>query len=903
MHHIFKNKPSILVIAFALLFVFSCSTKKNTIVSRAYHNVTSHYNGFFNAREKVKEGQKTLAASVEDRYDRLLTIFKYGDEGKAKAIFPDMDEAIKKTSIVIQRHSMFIGGKERTKWIPYNYLVLGKAQFLKHDYWSSIETFQYIGSTYKDKKHRNARYEAFIYLIQSYMELGKMADAEYLIDFLKNEKDFPKKLNPLFYATVANFHIQKKEYKQSSEWLSKAVKTTKVRDERIRYSYILAQLYQKLDSTEKAFELYARIIKMNPEYEMLFNARINRARSFDVNSANAAEVKEELQKMLKDEKNIDYKDQIYYALAGIAQKENDVPLAADYLKQSIAASTTNVNQKGLSYLELGEINFKKPDYYAAQIYYDSAAAFIATDYPDYALVQNKKNNLGRLIKNLTTIAEQDSLLALANMSPAEQQAKIDAVIKAEEDEAARLKKLEEEQKELEEQSKNELEGSGQQQQFSNFGSQQSNQNNSGAGSGGQWYFYNQSALSFGFTEFTKKWGNRKLEDNWRRVNKQTELVINDGGGDGGNNQEYTDSLELAQAALNDSISKLDAEKRKTAYLEKIPDTQAEKDECNTKILEAYYNAGIIYKEQLENPKESALTFEQMLKRYPDNKYKLAAWYNLYRCYLAAEEKEKADYYKNLILTQYPESEYANIITNPNYFKDAQRKTAIAQVFYENTYRAYLNGQYQDVIERKSAADSLFPPSNLTPKFTFLKALAVGRTQPVTNFETALNNVIATYPKDSVSVLAKAILDKMKGGAVSNVSESGTPPAAGQPKGMFTYQPDTVQMVMLLFPKSNSTTELKNRLSDFNRTFYSTAKLNISDLIFDKDYSFILIKDFKTSREAKQYVANLSTDENVFINMQKTAFNIFALTQPNFAILIQTKDIQKYLEFYGGNYVD
>ena len=91
---------------------------------------------------------------------------------------------------------------------------------------------------------------------------------------------------------------------------------------------------------------------------------------------------------------------------------------------------------------------------------------------------------------------------------------------------------------------------------------------------------------------------------------------------------------------------------------------------------------------------------------------------MYRCYLAAEEKEKADYYKDLILTQFPDSEYARIITNPNYFKDAQRKTAIAQVFYENTYKAYVNGQYLDVIERKSAADSLFPPSNLTPKFNF-----------------------------------------------------------------------------------------------------------------------------------------------------------------------------------------
>jgi tetratricopeptide (TPR) repeat protein len=894
-----KNKILLPAIILSLLVFVSCSVKKNTIVSRAYHNVTAHYNGFFNARERVKEGKKTLAAAHEDRYDRLLSVFKYGDEGKAKTIFPDMDEAIKKTSIVIQRHSMFINGKERCKWIPANYLVLGKAQFLKHDYWSSIETFQYVGSTYKDKKHRSVRYEAFIYLIQSYMELGKMADAEYLIDFLKNEKDFTKKLNPLFYATVSNFYIQKKEYKQSSEWLAKAVATTKKRDDKIRYSYILAQLYQKLDSSEKAFNLYARIIKMNPEYEMLFNARINRARSFDVNSSNAAEVKEELMKMLKDEKNIDYKDQIYYALAGVAQKENDTPLAVDYLKQSVATSTTNVNQKGLSYLELGEISFKKPDYYAAQIFYDSAAAFIATDYPDYTLIQNKKNNLGRLIKNLTIIAEQDSLLALGNMSASQQQAKIDAVIKAEEDEAARLKKLEDEQKLLEEQQKNELEGAGQQ-PFSSLGSQ-NNQTQSNSG-GGAWYFYNQSAMSFGFTEFVKKWGNRKAEDNWRRVNKQSELLTTENGD--GSETETNDSLELAQNALNDSIKALDSEKRKTAYLEKIPDTQAEKDECNTKILEAYYNAGIIYKEQLENPKEAAATFEALLKRYPENKYKLAAWYNLYRCYLAAEEKEKADYYKNLILTQFPDSEYARIITNPNYYKDAQRKTAIAQVFYENTYKAYVNGQYQDVIERKSAADSLFPPSNLTPKFNFLKALSIGKTQPLPNFEAALKNIIAVYPKDSVSILAKAILDKMSGQQVpASGSESAEPIGkTEQPQGMFTFNPDTAQMVMLLFPTTTTDqNELKNRLSDFNRTFYGTSSLNTTALVFDKDNSYLLIKDFKNANDAKQYITNINGDEDAFSGMQTSGFNLFALTQPNFVKLIQTKDLRKYLEFYGENY--
>jgi hypothetical protein len=116
--------------------------------------------------------------------------------------------------------------------------------------------------------------------------------------------------------------------------------------------------------------------------------------------------------------------------------------------------------------------------------------------------------------------------------------------------------------------------------------------------------------------------------------------------------------------------------------------------------------------------------------------------------------------KNLILDKYPDSEYARIITNPNYFKDAIRRTAIAQVFYENTYRAYVNRQYNDVIQRKAEADSMFAPSNLSPKFSFLKSMAVGKTQPLPTFVASLNQFILDYPKDSLNALAKDILDKI-----------------------------------------------------------------------------------------------------------------------------------------------
>ncbi|MBS1763816.1 MAG: hypothetical protein JSS90_02485 [Bacteroidetes bacterium] len=888
------TRIKIVLVITPLLFLISCSTKKNTVVNRAYHNLTAHYNGYFNARERVKEGAKTLAASHTDHYDRILDIFKYGTDDKAKAIYPDMDAAIKKSSIVIQRHSMLIDGKERCRWIPDNYLLIGKAQFYKHDFWTALETFQYVASTYKDNpKH----YEGLIWLMQTQMQLGKMSDAEYLLDYLKSEKKLPSYYKALFNAVAADFYLKKDNYPKAIEQLKTAVAFTKVRADKIRYTYILAQLYQKTDSNEKAFALYHQVIKMNPDYEMTFNARINRARSFDVNSSDAAKVKNELLKMLKDEKNKEYLDQVYYALSGVAMREKDTTQAFKYLKESVAASTSNTNQKGISYLEMGEISYRKTDFRQAQLYYDSAATNIASDYPDYALIQNKKNNLSRLVKNLNIISRGDSLLALSALPESEQHNRVDGIVNAEDQEAQRLKEEEaaKKAKEQEEQSN---------QQFSQFQNQPNREGVTGSTTGSSWYFYNPSAISFGFSEFTKKWGNRKLEDNWRRSSKESMAAF--GSAEEEEAKARADSLEAAEKAMADSIRQLNSEARKKVYFDNIPKTTAQKDETNAQILEAYYNAGIIYKEALLQPKPAADDLEEMMKRYPDNKYILPAYYNLYRCYLAIPDSNKADYYKNIILTKYEDSEYARIISNPNYFKDAQRKTAIMQVFYENTYRAFLNRQYTDVIERKSAADSLFPGGSLSPKFAYLKALAIGYTKPRPEFETALKAVVTSYPRDSVSILAKAILAKMSNPTASDSlwnAENATLPSSNKPitPSIYSFMPDVSHNVVIIFSAEHPyTNQLKGRLNLFNQRNYGANKLNISNLTIDGNV-YVMVRSFPNHTQSSEYIKGLNSDPSIFEGMDKNVFTLFPITEQNFNKFVTDKDISKYLDFYRVNY--
>lgn len=445
------KRVSLLALAlacFLLWAVSSCSTRKNNILSREYHKTLAHYNGYFNAREKVKEGAKMLYTGQADRYDRILPVFKYGDKNTAKPVFPLMDEAIKKVSLVIQRHSMEFNSVERNRWIPRSYLIIGLAQFYKHETWTAIESFQFVAAQYR---YDPVKYEALIGLTQCYLELGKTPDAEFLLATLRDDPKMPVKLKPLFNAVYADYYFQAKDLEKAAERLEMAAAGTKKRQQRARYHFILGQVYQKQGELNKAVERYNLVIKATPPYEMAFNAQINRAICIDVNSPDGKDIRKVLSKMLKDEKNTEYHDQIYYALAEVALKEKNEPEAIEFLKKSTASSVSNDNQKALSYLKMADIYFKHPEYVIAQSYYDSTITFLTKDHPDYETIANIHEHLTKLIQNLKIIQHEDSLQALAMKPLAERERIVDEMIAKESEEKLKaLQEKKDKEKELQE---------------------------------------------------------------------------------------------------------------------------------------------------------------------------------------------------------------------------------------------------------------------------------------------------------------------------------------------------------------------------------------------------------------------------------------------------------------------
>jgi tetratricopeptide (TPR) repeat protein len=870
---------SFVTILFCLLFAVSCSTKKNTFVSRTFHDLAAHYNGFFNGRELVKASAKSLYAMQKDQYEKTLPIFKIGTDAQAKSVYPDMDEAIKKFSIAIQRNSMNIKGKEYCDWIDDNYLWIGKAQFYKHDFWAASETFQFVATEYKNSP---IRYEAMIWLTKVYLQLGKTVDAEYLIDYLNNEPKMPREYFGLFYAVAADFSLQQNDEPNAILMLEKASIYEAKRDIRIRYLFILGQLYQRNGESAKAYQTYGKVISMNPPYEMAFNAKINRARNFDAENSNSASVKKQLLKMSKDIKNEEYLDQVYYALAGVSAKENDEPAEISYLNKSIRASVSNANQKALSYLDLGEIYFSKKDFIYAQAYYDSCLQNLTKDYPDYLAIADKKNGLTRLVENLKIILKQDSIQRISSMSAADREKFIDDLILAENEAKAKAKAEEALNKEKlgeEEESKNQA-------LFDESSVRNRPQSQT---AGGAWYFYNQATVSFGFNEFLKKWGDRKLEDNWRRKNKQSSAA-------GIEEPEEEEGPDLT--AYNDSIAKLDDAKRKEVYMKSAVLADTAIVASNDKIIDAYYNIGIIYREQLKEYRLSVTAFETLNQRFPANKYLLPTYYNLYVTYKLLKDKEKADFYKDILLNEYPESEFAKQIINPNYWRETQKKTEILEVFYENTYKAYLNKQYASVIQRKETADELYPKNKLVPKFDYLKTLSIGKTKPLSQFEAALKNIVNSYPNDSVSYAAQNILDY--------INKQNKPAVAPQPvvaaEPDFVYNADTVHNFLLVFENKTINAEtIKNNVSTFNTTYFSLKDLIISNAFLTSDKQYVIVKSFANATEALTYYDAFESDEEVLKGVDTNKIDILLITPANFTKLAIKKDLAGYKKFFDENY--
>lgn len=855
-----------------MIFFGSCSTKKNTFTRRLYHNITSRYNGYFNGNEALKEGVTALETATKDDYSKILNIYRLGTAVDAEGQNANFDKAFTKASTVIQKHSIFIKRKEYVKWIPEAYLLIGKSYFYKQEYKLAAEAFDYIIKQYSNWP---IKYNAMLWLVRCYNEQGKYSKAESTLALLENKIDkklVPKSVIKQYPVVYADYHMKQKNYEQSIEYFVSAIDLNKKKTLNVRLRFILAQIYQQSGNIAGATKLYDKVIRMNPAYEMAFNAKINKAICFDASTSDSKVLKKLLNKMARETKNKDYLDQIYYALAEICMKEQDTACAIDNYKLSAIKSVSNTNQKATSYLKLAKIYYSMPEYELSQAYYDSCMTVLPEDYPDYAKIKELSEILSNLVYNIKIVERQDSLQKLSKMTAEERNRIIDDIITS---------VIKEEQKKQEEEYLKQQ----------NINSATSNTLTTSSTS---WYFYNPTTVNFGKTEFIKKWGSRKLEDLWRLSNKQAEDPF-------GTGTDVSDTATKDTAAV--VASKL---KDKSYYLNDIPFTAEAIAESDEEIVAALFNIGQIYQSSLFDYPRAIETYEELITRFPAKEdYIIKTYYQLYLLYDLLGDATKKEYYKNLVCTKGPQSDFCNLIKDPNFKTLTAEKKNQSAILYDETYSVFLISEWDSVFAKSTRGLALYSnDTTLAPKFSYLKAVAQGKRKDTTGMLASLQFIIDNYPNSPVAPKAQSLFDFATGKTVSISTTAVDTTTTSASNSSYKMDEDAIHfyvMVVSLTDKTIKVADIKNAISDYNTTNYSASKLTVSNIFLDNTKQVITVTNFDNKKKALLYYSAIKTDDTIFGKLKPSDYTQFVISVDNYPIMYKKKDVDNYYQYFLDNY--
>jgi tetratricopeptide (TPR) repeat protein len=848
------NLVRLLVLPLVLMVVAGCAPNQSSFTSDIYHNVTAHYNGYFYAAENIKSVEQVILKSLDDDHNQLLRLFPKIDTTLANSYEQETEEAIKMASISIQRHP-------NSKWVHKNYILVGLARLYAGDFQNAIQTFKFVNTKSKEP---DLRHQALIHLMRTFTEQGEFSKSEETADFLAKEKLNKLNAKNLFLEKAYMYQSQS-NYDKMVQNLTLADSLLTTTDRKSRIYFIVGQVYQKLGFGAEAFDYYKKCLASNPEYEIDFYARLNMAQVARVDDQqNAKSIRKQFMQMLKDEKNLEFKDKIYYEIGEFELKLGNLSPAIDNYKASLRAGT-NKRIKGNGYLRLGQIYYDSMRKYdLAKAYYDSAVTELPSDTEGLENIKKRQNILVDFVIYTGTIKLQDSLLALALLDTAILHQRLDSATKA----AEKLALAKKPKKKI------------------------STDNSGGTGPGGtfygnettttsDWYFGNLSAVSIGQTEFQRIWGNIRLEDNWRRSIKSS-------------NAPSDVSTVAAITATQSTDKEVAPEKKQSLFSQlyaQLPVTPEQKLAAHVQIEESYFKLGDLYYFRLQEKKNATETYKILLKRYPESKFRPEV---LYKLYLAAKEESAPEsaLYKSELIEKYPTSTFAKLAINPNYLLEATATAEKQKILYKNAYSEFLSGQLVSASRAINEAVQLGETS-FVPQLELLKILITGKTEDITRYQYELTEFMRRYPDDSLKNYAGSLLEASK--TFIQRSE--------RAKGIrFVRGPEQPHQVVIAHRKEDKlSTSLTTTLERLNSKEYNNQKLVVSNLAFTDELTLTFVLDFQKLKEAEQYLKQVQSrllESEDFINYK---FNIFVITQENFGTLYRTKALDEYLAFYERNY--
>jgi tetratricopeptide (TPR) repeat protein len=691
--------------------------------------MNTKFNVLYNGNKAFEDAKKQLDDTYEDNYWERLPIepLKIEDKipmpGQSQTKSPvsqGFEKAEEKAVKAVQKHSMIIDDLERNNQIDDSYFLLGRARYYMQRFVPAVEAF-----TYAIEKYPNADlyYDLKIWKAKSNIRLQNERLAIETLNNIIRQVELPEETIEKAHTALAMAYTQLDSTQHVIDQLKLATYYFKDPAQSSRNMFILGQIYreeQKIDSSNMAFESLLYLKKVPHKYKI--HAQIERAKNYTDKDSTQAIIFA-LRDLAEDHENKPYFDELYYQAGLIALQQGDSVKANEFFVESIKNNTKKPYQKSLTYEQIGNLYFNNADYITAGAYYDSVLQITSIDQNSKRIrkIIRKNASLEEVIHYENILRTNDSILTLATMDPVDQKRFF-------EDYVTHLKEADEQKKIMDEQQQLTTGNN----DINNVGSKQ----NAGEG---KFYFYNVQIVGFGMQEFRRKFGNRSMQDNWIFSGQQS----------GGTGKKPEKETEIADDTQKYNID---------FYLSSIPKEQSQIDSIAVIRNNAYYNLGLLYKEQFKDYEIAARNFEKYLNANPNPNLVLPVKYHLFRCY-ENFNPELSNKYREDIVNNYPDSRYTQIISNPEFIAKNNFQEDSPEYIYKNAFVCYKEGDYDYALFSLNEIKH-HEGSDIEPKVDLLKAFIAIKKGNAESGKKMLNDIIINFPNSEESKLAEKAIEKL-----------------------------------------------------------------------------------------------------------------------------------------------
>ena len=769
-----KILPHTLLVLCLVLAAVSCSTKKNTGMTRFWHGFTAKYNTYYNGTVAYIDASLEKENGNKDNYTERLPLYTVGNKASRELGSANYEIAITKSKKAIQMHSIkakpewkknrrktekdieWLSRKEYNPFLWKAWMLMGRSQFYQGKFDEAAATFSYVSRLYKGQPAIYGKARAW--LAKCYVESDWLYDAEDVIRNMQRDSIDWRAQKEWDY-TLCDYYLHTEDLPKAAEYLRKVIRHEMRSKQRAREYFLLGQIEAAMGNRQEAYNAFKKVVRQNPPYELEFNARIAMT---EVSAAGQAKkMIGRLRRMARNDNNKDYLDQVYYAIGNIYLAEKDTLHAIAAYETGNEKATRSGIEKGVLLLHLGDLYWQMERYSDAKRCYGEAIGLLDKERKDYDMLAERSKVLDELVPYTDAVHLQDSLQALAKMDEKERNEAIDRVI-----EALKKKEKEEEAKAAEEEALQRQQKYGSQlgnKATDNTLRQPTTQNKNTA-----WYFYNPQLVQQGKQVFMRTWGKRENKDNWQRYNK---TVVGDFEFDEPDTTQLTpeqrDSIAAVEETRQAEEEKMDSAvnnpHKREFYLAQIPFTEEALAESNEIIKDGLTHSAIIFKDKLDNLALSEKAFLRLMNDYPDFTPKDEVYYHLFLLYSRKGQTDEAQKYIEKLKTECPESQLTTVLTDPYFADNARFGKHLEDSLYGATYNAFKEDRFQEVYGNASVSEKRFPLGDNRDRFIFIEGLTRLNDGYHDECLKAMEKVVKDYPQSQVAEMAGMIINGVKAG--------------------------------------------------------------------------------------------------------------------------------------------